>query len=133
VTLTRIYLDSSPIIYLVERVEPFVVSVKARLNDVACTCVTSDLTRLECRSKPIRNGDDELLRDYDDYFKIALSEIIPLNRDVIDRATAIRAEYNFKTPDAIHLAAAIESGCDLFLTNDHRLGKFDEIKVEIVS
>ena len=127
-----IYLDSAPIIYLVERVAPFAASVAMRLNDGECTRVTSEITRLECRTKPIRNGDDELVQDYDVYFKIALSEIIPLNREVIDRATLIRAEYNFKTPDAIHLAAAMQAKCDVFYTNDLRLAKFKGITIEVV-
>jgi predicted nucleic acid-binding protein len=51
---------------------------------------------------------------------------------LMDRATAIRAQYGFKTPDAIHLAAAVPSGCDVFLTNDHRLDRFPDITIEIV-
>jgi len=34
--------------------------------------------------------------------------------------------------DSIHLAAAIEFGCDRFLTNDARLSNFPEIAVEIL-
>jgi predicted nucleic acid-binding protein len=50
----------------------------------------------------------------------------------MDRATAIRAQYGFKTPDAIPLAAAVISGCDVFLTNDHRLDRCPDITIEIV-
>ena len=32
--------------------------------------------------------------------------------------------------DALHLAAAIESGCDVFLTNDNQLSNFSDIMVE---
>ncbi len=32
--------------------------------------------------------------------------------------------------DALHLAAAIESGCDVFLTNDDQLANFPDITVE---
>jgi predicted nucleic acid-binding protein len=55
-----------------------------------------------------------------------------LNSAVYDRAAEIRAQHGFKTPDAIHLAAAIESGCDRFLTNDRRLARFTGITVEIM-
>jgi predicted nucleic acid-binding protein len=48
----------------------------------------------------------------------------------MDRAAEIRAQYGFKTPDAIHLAAAVVSGGDAFLTNDHRLDRFADIAVE---
>jgi predicted nucleic acid-binding protein len=43
------------------------------------------------------------------------------------------AEYILKTPDAIHLAAALVSGCDVFLTNDLRLNRVDvELSVEVL-
>lgn len=32
--------------------------------------------------------------------------------------------------DALHLAVAIESGCDVFLTNDNQLANFPDITVE---
>ena len=32
--------------------------------------------------------------------------------------------------DALHLAVAIESGCDVYLTNDNHLSKFADLTVE---
>ncbi len=34
--------------------------------------------------------------------------------------------------DALHLAAAIESGCDVFLTNDNQLASFTDITIEVL-
>jgi len=34
--------------------------------------------------------------------------------------------------DALHIAAAIESGCDLFLTNDNQLANFSDIAIEVL-
>lgn len=128
----RIYLDSAPIIYVVERVAPYAANVEARLNQSNVVLCTSELTRLECRVKPIRDNDEDLLKDYDEYFDTGLAEVIPLSREVIDHATDIRAGYNFKTPDAIHLAAAMQACCDVFYTNDLRLEKFKGIVIEVV-
>jgi predicted nucleic acid-binding protein len=69
---------------------------------------------------------------FDDYFMEIVSEIISLSREVMDRATEIRARHDFKTPDAIHLAAACVSECDVFFTNDHRLDRFEGISVEVI-
>lgn len=45
----------------------------------------------------------------------------------------LRAKYTrLKTPDALHLAAAILSGSDVFLTNDPRLKVVTEIRVETI-
>lgn len=92
----------------------------------------SDLTRLECRVKPLHDKDPDLLKDYDGFFAGSLTQIIPLSSEIMDRATEIRATYGFKIPDAIHLAAALVAGCDVFLTNDQRLNRFHEIAIEII-
>jgi uncharacterized protein len=128
----RLYLDAAPVIYAVEQVSPYFPAVDARLSVAGVVRVGSDLTRLECRVKPLREGNADLLKDYDDFFEQAVVEIVALSRDVMDRATEIRAKYGFKTPDAIHLAAAVVSACDVFLTNDHRLDRFPDIAIEAV-
>ena len=128
----RICLDSAPIIYLVEGVAPLVSALEARLVVPATVQVCSELARLECRVKPIRDEERSLLDAFDRYFADVVTEIVPLSRSVIDQATLLRAKYGFKTPDAIHLAAAITSGCDLFLTNDRHLCRCQEIAVEAV-
>ena len=43
------------------------------------------------------------------------------DRPVFDKATRLRAAHRLKSPDALHLAAAIESHCTQFWTNDRRL------------
>ena len=128
----RLYLDAAPVIYAVEQVLPYFPVVDARLSAAGVIRVGSDLTRLECRVKPLREGNTDLLRDYDDFFERAVVEIVALSRDIMDRATEIRAKYGFKTPNAIHLAAAVMSSCDVFLTNDHRLDHFPDIAIEVV-
>jgi len=128
----RLYLDTAPVIYAIERVPLYAAAIDKRLSDAGIVLVASDLTRMECRVMPLRNGNADLLKDYDDYFREAVDEIVILSREVIDCATDIRAKYRFKTPDAIHLAAAVMSGCDAFLTNDRRLDRFKDIAIEII-
>ena len=91
------------------------------------------MTRLECRVRPIREDDANLLRDYDVFFEQEVSELVGLTRAVMDLAAEIRARHAFKTPDAIHLAAASSSGCDAFLTNDRRLARFDGIAIRCLT
>ncbi|MBK8698026.1 MAG: type II toxin-antitoxin system VapC family toxin [Deltaproteobacteria bacterium] len=120
--MNRLYLDACAIIYLVEAVDPFHAHVARRLqlhgaggeSDV----VTSLLSRLECRTRPLRDGDERLIARYDAFFsarRLVLSELSP---GVIERATVLRARHGFKTPDALHLASAIEMGASVFLTGD---------------
>jgi uncharacterized protein len=96
----RLYLDTSPVIYTVEQVSGCTAIVDNALSASGVVLVASELTRMECRVKPLRDGNADLLKDYDEFFRDAVAEIIPLTREVIDRATEIRAQYGFKTPDA---------------------------------
>jgi predicted nucleic acid-binding protein len=128
----RVYMDSAPIIYLVEGVVPYARALETRLFVPGTVQVCSDLTRLECRVKPMQEGQTALLAAFDRYFADIVRDIVPLSRQALDRATSLRARYGFKTPDAIHLAAAIVGECDLFLTNDRRLCQCAEIAVEVV-
>jgi predicted nucleic acid-binding protein len=128
----RYYLDTAPIIYLVEQVQPYASAVRRKLSAQGLVLITCELTRLECRIKPLRNGDAALLQDFDDYFANSIAEIVPLTRDVIDRATEIRAQFNFKTPDSIQLAAAVVANSSVFPTNDHRLSRFTAIAIEVI-
>ena len=128
----RIYLDAAPVIYAVEHVPGYAEAVDARLSAPGMVLVTSDLTLLECRIKPLRDGDIELLADFDAFFAETISVMVPFTREVIDRATELRAAHNVKTPDALHLPAAMVSRCDTFLTNDHQLSRVPGITVQVL-
>jgi predicted nucleic acid-binding protein len=95
--------------------------------------VISDLSRLECRVKSLRENNRDLLDSYDQFFREVVHQIVPLTTDVIDLAMEIHANFGFATPDALHLAAAIEANCDTFFTNDQRLQRFHRIRVVVVS
>jgi predicted nucleic acid-binding protein len=123
-----IYVDTAPLIYLVEHVPHYGDLVAQRLSSTDAL-VVSDLSRLECRVKPMRDGNAALLDEFDRFFNESVSDVLALSREIIDRATEIRARYAFKTPDAIHLGAATLSNCELFLTNDRRLDRFAELPV----
>lgn len=56
-------------------------------------------------------------------------DIVEINQDIAKQAAQIRAEYTgFKAMDALQLAAASFSKCDLFLTNDKQLKQFKGMK-----
>jgi uncharacterized protein len=128
----RYYLDAAPIIHLIEQSQPFATAIRSKLAAPGIVPITSELARLECRVKPMRDGNQALLQDFDNYFANTIAEIFPLTRDVVDLATEVRAQYNFKTPGSLHLAAAVISNCDVFMTNDQRLNRFTGITIETI-
>jgi uncharacterized protein len=128
----RLYLDSAPIIYHVERSAPFAAAVDARLAAPGIVLVSSELARLECLVAPLRNGDAARVGDFDVFSNARVDELVGFTGAVFRRAAEIRASYNFKTPDSLHRAAAVEAGCTAFLTNDTRLTRFSGLVVEVV-
>lgn len=128
----RVYLDSAPVIYLVERHPIFFPLVRAALGRLNADLVSSDLTRMESLVRPLRMGDAIRVQEFTHFFATQIAEMVSVSPAVFDRAAHIRATHRFKTPDSIHLAAATESGCDAFLTNDQRLAAFPDVRIEVV-
>ena len=135
--MTRVYLDACTIIYLIEAEAVLHEQAVERLSDIGddpdAQLITSRLTRLECRTRPLREGDASLLERYEVFFARQRLVLAEVSAAVIERATVLRAVYGFKTPDAIHLATAIAEQADLFLTGDKGLTRCQEILVETLS
>ncbi|MBY0228322.1 MAG: type II toxin-antitoxin system VapC family toxin [Gemmataceae bacterium] len=94
--------------------------------------VTSRLTRLECRSKPLRSGDLVTLAKFELFFAGVELVLVEVGSAIIERATDLRAKYNLKTPDALHYATAVEVGATVFLTGDRGLVRCTEVPVEVL-
>jgi predicted nucleic acid-binding protein len=130
-----IYCDSVILIYLLDTVGPFNLRAVARMTALRAggdVAGFSDLTRLECRIKPLKLGATTTLADFDAFFTRPDVRLVPITTAVFDRATLIRAMHNFKLGDSLHLAAAAEGGCDRFLTNHTRLSAFPDLPVEVL-
>jgi predicted nucleic acid-binding protein len=130
-----IYLDANVVIRLVEGDAATRAPLEARLAaalGVPGSLVTSHLTRLECRSKPLRAGDSATLAQFDVFFAGVELVLADVSAAVVERATELRARYNLKTPDALHYATAVESGATVFLTGDRTLSRCTEVPVEIL-
>jgi predicted nucleic acid-binding protein len=129
----RIYLDASPLIYLVEQRAPYAAQVLGRISTPGIMLVSSDLALMEALVQPLRQHNQRLVQDFNNFFAVQVAERIAFSEAVFRKAADIRAHYNFRTPDALHLAAASTAVCDLFLTNDAALKSFPGITVDVVS
>lgn len=132
--MASIYLDACCFIYLVEGEPEWRTVVEQRLRnlDPLSKLITSQLTRLECRTKPMREGNRALLERYEALFAADRVAVLDVSEHVIDRATDLRARYGFKTPDAIHLATAIEFSAAEFWTGDATLSRCTDIAVTLL-
>lgn len=117
-----IALDTAPLIYYIEenpeyvsRVDPFFAAVGR--GDIRL--IASTLTLLEVLVHPLREGDEALAHQYNDILVTSpYITTIPVTAVTSQVAAEIRATHGLKTPDAIHLATAINHGADALLTND---------------
>jgi len=82
---------------------------------------------------PYRTGDQKTVADFGNFFKSPYVTRHPITADVCEQAARLRAQFNFKLPDALNLAAAAVYGCDRNLTNDARLTRCTSITVEVLS
>jgi uncharacterized protein len=131
-----VYCDSCILIYFFDHAGPWNQRASNRLSQLAGAgdfLATSDLVRLECRVKPMSLGDLPKLAVFDAFFARPDVRNVPISTRVFERATEIRARNRFKLGDSLHLASAVEAGCDSFLTNDNRLAVFADIPVEVLS
>ncbi|HUY34238.1 MAG TPA: hypothetical protein VMV69_15940 [Pirellulales bacterium] len=57
---------------------------------------------------------------------------VPLTPSMHQRAAMVRGTYHYGLADSLHLAVAVESRYDRFLTNDFRLAGFPDVLVEVL-
>ena len=93
--------------------------------------VVSRLSVLECRVKPLRDGDLALLKMYDDFF--AAIHIVELSAEVVDKATELRVRHGLKTPDALQAASALTlPGDAFFVTADVGFARVLGLEVRLI-
>lgn len=91
--------------------------------------VSSVITMEEYFVFPYRNRTHSLIDMFNRLVATTETEIVEINQEIAKKAAQIRAEYRgFKAMDALQLAAACLSECDLFLTNDKQLRQFKEVR-----
>jgi predicted nucleic acid-binding protein len=93
--------------------------------------VTSRVARLECRCKPLRDHQNDVLDLYEIFFASKEVDLREIDAAVIEKATELRATIGLKTPDAIHAATAMLAGAAAFWTTDARLMKCSGLVVEL--
>jgi uncharacterized protein len=117
-----IYLDSCLLIYAIEDAGDRGDRARVLINEhEAEGLVISPLVKLECLVGPLRAGELVIQQRYERAFSELTS--VPMGDSIFTRAAQLRAEHRLTTPGALHLSAALTSGCDALWTNDHRLAR----------
>jgi predicted nucleic acid-binding protein len=134
--VTKLGFDTAPLIYFVERNPKYVDLVRevVRRVDVGQISGFSSMVALtEVLTKPKKVGDTKTEDEYRDLLLHSRNfRLILIDSTVAERAADLRARYNLRTPDALQIAAALETGCQAFLTNDIQLKRVIELRVLIL-
>ncbi len=131
-----VYIDTAPVIYTVEQhldyfalLEPLWAASESGQIQV----VSSELILLEALTGALKRNNLQLVADYERVLTASEMNLIPVSAALLRDAAGLRASINLKTPDAIHAACALASGCVQLITNDKDLKRVKALNVIVLS
>ena len=137
--LQNVYLlgiETAPFIYYTERRTGYIEKMQSIFTHIHASriqVVTSVVTLTETLMKPLKEQDLDLVETYRRMLYSSQEiELAPITVQIADSAANLRARYNLRTPNALHIATAIVTGCDAFLTNDAGFKRVTEISVLVL-
>ena len=127
----RVFIDTAPIIYYLENSLLYKDNIKkffAKCIENNVQIVTSAITVEEYLVFPYTSGQMELVDNFKEFIEFMNVDIIQIDNKIAEQGAKIRSRYkNFKAMDALQIAAAIVSECDMFFTNDKQLRQETEL------
>lgn len=127
----RVFVDTAPIIYYLENSALYMGSIKKFLKkciEENIQIVTSAITVEEYLVFPYSSGKMELVDNFKKFIEYMNIEVVDINSKIAEQGAIIRGQYrDFKSMDALQIATAIISGCDMFFTNDKQLRQEKEL------
>jgi predicted nucleic acid-binding protein len=133
---SRLCIDTAPIIYHLENVEPWSELTTLALDMVAEGAVEGVVSAVSVTELLVRPYQIEKLEAIEFCERFLLSmpnlRIVPADYEVARRAAAIRARHRLRTPDSIIMATAIGEAADLVLTNDPAFEKAESSETRVL-
>ena len=128
----KVFADTPVFLYFFEENPDWldlVVPVFELVEQKEIKLVTSTITTLEVITGFAQENDQESIENFKDMLKEFGVEVLNFERNHVKTAALLRAEYGFKTPDAIQLALTIEESIPAFITNDQQLTAVNKTEV----
>lgn len=130
----KIAIDSNVFIYYLEDDGALGQAAEELLNLVVAnkdTGVASELVYLEMLSDT--DITPSQLSKIEEFLSSSTVVFGVVNKSVLLYAAKLRRKHStLKAPDAIHLATAINSKCDVFVTNDKKLASLKQSEIKVV-
>jgi len=127
----RVFVDTAPFIYYLENNPHYKDSIKKFFTKCLkenIQVVTSAITIEEYLVFPYSSGKIEFADNFKRFLEYMNVEVVDINSTIAEQGAKIRGQYrNFKSMDALQIATAIVSECDMFFTNDRQLRQEQEL------
>lgn len=128
--------DTPPLIYFVERHPDYfdrILFIMRYVNEGLIDGVSATIALTEVLVQPLKAGDNALAQQYEAVLSNSRNfRLEPITTKIARRAADLRTRYNLRTPDALHVATAVDTGCDAFLTNDTGIKRVTELPILIL-
>lgn len=132
-----VYIDTSIYIYFFEDNSIFgslAEDIFSQIIDKQIIVYSSEILFTELLVTPIKEKNKPLIQLYEN-----LNSVLPtlnsvsVSHDISVSAANLRATFGLRTPDAIHLATAMDQKAEAFIHSDNIFSKVKEIKTLDVS
>lgn len=135
-SVQRLYVETTPLIYYVEENPTYITRMDVIIDHIEnrpIEVVSSVITLTEVLTQPMRLGRSDIERAYRQILLNSnMFRMMSVTTKIADSAAQLRAQYNLRTPDALHLATAREASCDAFLTNDLTFRRIQGMQILIL-
>lgn len=134
--VSRVFLDTAPVIYFVEKNPTYFSRVQVlfeRIDSGLITAITSPITLSECLVHPYRRGLLEVAQAFIELITNGNNTTFQvIEQEIAKNASQLRARHNLPLADAFQIAVAMNAGCDAFLTNDTTFKRVTELNVIVL-
>jgi len=133
---SKIYIDTNLFIYYFENNPKYTSKVESIFEesiDKNIQLISSELLYLELLVLPNKERNNKILNLYkniEDYMPSL--KLINISKEILIGASEIRARYNYRSPDSIHLATAKVEKCKYFYGADKNLKSFKDVEIVII-
>ena len=133
----HVYFDTNIFIYLIEgnpSLESCIQELRLAIMHDELRISSSDLVYTEILPPMVKNQDRLAIENTMALLgEESTFHIHAMNKETCIQAGFLRGELGMKAPDAIHVAAALQAGCGVFLTNDKGIRVPDNLERIILS
>lgn len=131
-----VLLDTSILIYYLEGVEPYYLLAEEIFSDIADESIRGFLSVIsitEFVTKPFADGKVSEVERFRQFLSSLSIQVLAITYEIAERAGKLRSQYpSVRTPDALIVATALESGCSIFVTNDKDLKKLEACGLTVI-